>query len=304
VNLASVDLNLLLVFDALMIERSVTKAGNRVCLSQPAVSAALNRLRHLTNDELFVRRTDGMHPTQRALELEDPIRKALLQINDALEPQAFSPSESTRSFCIALNDLGAAMIMPHLASSLSHIAPQINITVEHADGEQAIRLIESGKVDMAVGLFDKPGDTVEFEKLYDIPFSCAMRFNHPLIGKDIDIDHFAATSQLAITHDGGISRMIDKLLVHHAKRRRIAFTVPHFLAGAFVLTNTDLIATLPNKLIRRFGSAAGIRAVEMPFAQMQIECGMAWNKETSKSHAHIWMRSLLRDICNAYHQWE
>lgn len=299
-NLAGVDLNLLLVFDALMIERSVTRAASRVCLSQPAASAALNRLRRLMNDELFIRRTNGMHPTQRALELEGPLRKALVQIKEALEPQVFAPNKSSRSYRIALNDLGAAMIMPLLTSRLAHIAPSISITVEHADGENAIALIEAGKVDMAMGLFEEPGVGYEFEKLYDIPFSCAMRFNHPLIGKAISLDDFCATSQLAIAHDGGASRIIDKHLVQQGRRRRIAFTVPHFLSGAFVLTNSDLIATLPNKLIRRFGAAAGIRAVELPFSQVQTTCGLIWNSQTSSSPPLKWMRSMMRDICSEY----
>ncbi|MGF6767044.1 MULTISPECIES: LysR family transcriptional regulator [Paraburkholderia] len=305
-NLAGVDLNLLLVFDALMIERSVTRAASRVCLSQPAASAALGRLRHLMNDELFVRHADGMHPTQRALELEGPLRRALLQINEALEPQTFTPSKSSHSYRIAFNDLGAAMMMPLLTSRLAHLAPNIGVVVEHADGNHAISRVEGGKVDMAMGLFDASGVAYDFEKLYDIPFSCAMRFNHPLIGKSISVDDFCATPQLAIAHDGGASTMLDRQLIALGKRRRLAFTVPHFLSGLFALSNSDLIAVLPSKLIRRFGAAAGIRAVDMPFTRIHTTCGLIWNTQNAPSPPNKWMRSVLRDICSEYHldRWE
>jgi DNA-binding transcriptional LysR family regulator len=299
-NLAGVDLNLLLVFDALMIERSVTRAANRVCLSQPAASAALSRLRHLMNDELFVRQADGMHPTQRALELEGPLRRALQQINEALEPKTFTPSKSSHNYRIAFNDLGAAMVMPLLTSRLAHLAPNIGVVVEHADGNHAINLAEGGKVDMAMGLFDSRGVAYDFEKLYDIPFSCAMRFNHPLIGKSISVDDFCATPQLTIAHDGGAGAMLDRQLVALGKRRRVAFTVQDFLSGLFALTNSDLIAVLPSKLIRRFGAAAGIRAVDMPFTAIHTTCGLIWSTQSAPSPPNKWMRSMLRDICSEY----
>jgi DNA-binding transcriptional LysR family regulator len=305
-NLAAVDLNLLLVFDALMIERNVTRAGNRVCLSQPAVSAALNRLRHLTGDDLFIRRTDGMLPTARALALEEPVRRALQQISSALEPPCFTPADSERSFHIALNDLGATMIMPHLAARLGSDAPKVDITVEHADGEQALHLLEAGKIDLALGLIDDPGSRFCSEKLYDIPCSCAMRRDHPLLAGALSVKRFVATPQLAIAQDGGMGRIIDRSLDEHRLRRRIAMTMPHFLAGLFVLGHTDLIAVLPDKLIKRFGPAAGIVGVPIPFATVQIASTLVWNRQTDASPPHDWLRRVLVQICEQHHldRWE
>ncbi len=304
--LAAVDLNLLLVFDALMLERNVTRAGNRICLSQPAVSAALNRLRHLTQDELFIRRVDGMQPTERALELEEPIRRALQQISSALEPPVFSPADAQRSFNIGLNDLGATMIMPHLAACLGRDAPKIDITVEHADGEQALRLLEAGQIDLALGLFDDTGSRFRSVKLYDIPCSCAMRSDHPLLNGRLDIKGFADTPQLAISQDGGMGRIIDRSLDEQHLRRRIAITMPHFLAGLFVLGHTDLIAVLPDKLIKRFGAAAGIVGVAIPFAPVQIASTLVWNPQTDASPPHQWLRRLLVQICAEHNldRWE
>jgi DNA-binding transcriptional LysR family regulator len=299
-NLNGIDLNLLLVFDALMIERSVTKAGDRVCLSQPAVSSALNRLRHLLNDDLFIRKSDGMHPTPRALELEKPIRSALSIINNSLEPTHFNPFKSNKLFTIAMNDLGAALFLPHLASRLSQIAPLINIIITHADGSNAIKLLEDGKVDMAIGLFSEDIDRFGHEKMYDIPCSCTMRLSHPLLKQKISIDDFAKNAQLAITHDGGVSKTINEILHKNNLQRRIAFTVPHFLPGIFTLANTDLIAVLPNKLISRFGPTARIGSVKTPFLDINISCQLIWNLKHTNSESHTWMRSTIKTISEDY----
>ena len=299
-NLNGVDLNLLLVFDALMLERSVTKAGDRVCLSQPAVSAALNRLRHVLNDELFIRRSDGMHPTPRALELEKPIRLALSMIDDSLKPSHFNPFKSSTLFTIAMNDLGATMFVPHLASRLSQIAPLTNIVIIHADGSSAIKLLDEGKVDMAIGLFTEDANRLGHEKIYDIPCSCAMRRDHPLSKKEMTLNHFSQNPQLAISHDGGVSRIIDRTLRENGLQRRVAFTVPHFLSGIFTLANTDLIAILPDKLISRFGAAANINSVKTPFLNIDISCSLIWDPKNSNNESHSWLRSTIQTIAEDY----
>lgn len=151
-NLAGVDLNLLVVFDALMAERHVTRAGERIGLSQPAMSAALNRLRHLLKDELFIRRSDGMHPTRRAIELAVPLRQALLQIQAALEQEIFVPAEAKRTFKLATNDFAASVLLPSLGARIGAEAPQVDIRVIAADDPLAMTLLDQDAVDLAIAL--------------------------------------------------------------------------------------------------------------------------------------------------------
>ena len=145
-DLAGVDLNLLVVFDALM-ARHVTRAGERIGLSQPAMSAALNRLRYLLKDELFIRRSDGMQPTRKAQELAIPLGQALLQIQTALEPQNFVPETEVRTFKLATNDFAASILLPSLGSRIGELAPNIDLRVIAADDSLAIQLLDEDAVE-------------------------------------------------------------------------------------------------------------------------------------------------------------
>jgi DNA-binding transcriptional LysR family regulator len=145
-DLTGVDLNLLVVFDALMV-RHVTKAGEKIGLSQPAMSAALNRLRHLLKDELFIRRSDGMQPTRKAQQLALPLRQALLQIQAALEPQNFAPETEVRTFKLATNDFAASILLPSLGSRIGAKAPNIDLRVISADDSLAIQLLDEDAVE-------------------------------------------------------------------------------------------------------------------------------------------------------------
>jgi DNA-binding transcriptional LysR family regulator len=297
VNLAMVDLNLLVAFDALMTERHVTRAGQKIGLSQPAMSAALNRLRVLTQDRLFERRGDSMHPTPRALALVDPLRQALLQIQAALNPEPFDPTRATHTFRIALNDLGVALFLPPISERLAAWSNTINFVFLPAENKRALDLVESGEADIAIGPnWNRDHDHFEACILYQAPFACAMRADHPLGSKPLTLQAFAEVPQIMISQPGDPSRHIDRVLSEHGLRRRIAFTVPHYLTVPILLAKTDLLSVIPGKLIQRFGATHKIRAVETPFSELSVPVKMFWIRAAHEDPANMWLRSVIVDI--------
>jgi DNA-binding transcriptional LysR family regulator len=292
-----VDLNLLVAFDALMTERHVTRAGQKIGLSQPAMSAALNRLRALTHDRLFERRGDSMHPTPRALALVDPLRQALLQIQAALNPEPFDPIGATHTFRIALNDLGVALFLPPISERLAAWSSTINFIFLPAEDRRALDLVEAGEADIAVGpSWNRDQDHFETCVLYQAPFACAMRADHPIAQNPLTLEAFAEIPQIMISQPGDPSRHIDRVLSEHGLRRRIAFTVPHYLTVPILLAKTDLLSVIPGKLIQRFGKTHNIRAVRTPFEDLAVPVMMFWSRAAHKDPANVWLRSLIVSI--------
>ena len=291
-NLAHVDLNLLVAFDALMVERHVTRAGQRIGLSQPAMSAALNRLRHLANDELFIRQPDGMHPTARAEEIAGPIRRALENIHGTLYPQAFEPARAERTFRIALNDFGASVLLPPLVKRLSLLAPGVDLRALPANDERAIEMLDRGHVDIAVGSFDKaPSGRFEFEILFQSAFTCVVRNDHPATARaPVSLEEFAELPHLLFSQTGDATGFVDTVLAKVGLRRRVAVTVPHFLVAPFVLAQSDMVATLPTRLVEDFAGLAGLSVIEAPVGLPEFPCTLLWTRRAGVAAAHAWFR--------------
>lgn len=296
-DLSGVDLNLLVVFDALMAERHVTRAGERIGLSQPAVSAALKRLRHLLKDDLFIRRSDEMQPTRKAQALAVPLRQALLQIQTALEPQVFDPATAQRSFKIATNDFAASILLPSLGARLSLEAPSINLRVIYADDPLGMKLLDEDVIDLAIAPFENPEPQYERQHLLEPGgFLCVMRKGHPLEGQPLTLEAFAAAPQLLISRTGDASGFVDEILAEGGLKRRVAFTVPSFLLAPIVLAQTDYIAVLPRRLVEMFKQMVDLAAYEPPFPQRKFPLGMLWHQRLGKDPGHLWLRNTLAEV--------
>jgi DNA-binding transcriptional LysR family regulator len=289
-NLASFDLNLLVAFDALMDERNVTRAGQKIGLSQPAMSAVLKRLRTVTQDDLFERSGDGMRPTARAVELAEPIRQALQQIQATLDPGPFDPTLAKRTFRIATNDLGAALILPPLCEKLKSWSDGINFEFLYVEGDRAIELLQSGNADVAMGPYNNKYDQLHSALLYEAPFACALRNDHPLANETMTLETFARTPQIVVSQRGDPAPTIDDLLAKAGLKRRIAFTMPHYLAVPFLLARTDLIAVIPTKLVERFGATEKIRIADAPFSRLTIQTTLLWTHGANNNSANKWLR--------------
>jgi DNA-binding transcriptional LysR family regulator len=183
-NWGAFDLNLLIVFDAVMQERNVTRAGDRIGLSQPAVSHALSRLRHMLKDELFIRTPEGMMPTPRAEQLAEPLRRALSDMQLALEPESFVPSEASRRFEVAVNNYAAVVLAPSILMTVIATAPGIRLDLRPSGLRDMPALLDRGEHDLAIGTFDDVGERFARAPLLEDSFVVAMRRDHPALRQD------------------------------------------------------------------------------------------------------------------------
>src|ERR1700680_3073427 len=198
-NLPASDPNPLLVFDAVMQDRSVTRAGGRIGLSQPAMSHALNRLRYMLKDELFIRTPGGMKPTPRAEQLALPVRNALNEMQLALEPETFIPAEADRRFAVAVNNYAAVVLAPPLVAAVSAAAPSVHLDLRPSGTLDLVGLLDRGDVDLALGGTDSPGERFATAPLLEDPFVMVMRRGHPASQRKLSAAAFAALLHLGIS---------------------------------------------------------------------------------------------------------
>lgn len=297
-NLAEFDLKALLVFDAVMMERSTTKAGYRLAMSQPAVSSALKRLRYALKDELFIRGADGMRPTPRALELAAPIRQALTQLSEALEPVEFIPANASRTFTFAMADHAASLILPALAERLEKLAPYIDIRVKPNTNFNAPELLDSGEIDLAIGLFPNPPERLRAAALIEDEYVCAMRRNHPLARKPLDLNNYLSAKHLLVSLSGEPTGFVDVLLESQGLRRRIAMTVNQFSVGPAILRRSNLVVTVVRRAITLSPYAKDLVMQPVPLAIQPSALSLLWHGRLSQHPVNAWMRSTLFDICS------
>ncbi len=296
-NLRRLDLNLLVIFDALMAERNVTRAAQRIGLSQPAFSNALSRLRHYLKDELFVRGTEGMLPTPRALELAPQIHAALSSIEIALDPLKFDPAIAERTFTIDTNDYIVTTSMPPLMRRLAVEGPGIDIRIVPPNGKAFDRL-DTREIDFAVGVFGEIPDRIGVEIIDDNVFCCMMRPDHPLARGKLDLKRYASAKHLLITPRGDPSGFVDDALVEHGLTRRIALTVNHFTVAPSIIANSDLIVTLPKRVADLYAPLFDLKLRAAPISTQSkfstIE--LIWHKRLGQHPAYQWFRELFKSI--------
>jgi DNA-binding transcriptional LysR family regulator len=292
-NWGSFDLNLLIVFDAVMQERSVTRAGSRIGLSQPAVSHALSRLRYMLKDDLFVRTPEGMMPTPRAEHLAEPLRQALRDMELALEPETFVPEEASRQFVIAVNNYAAVILAPPLLIAVSAVAPGIRLDLRPSGLSDMPLVLDSNALDLAIGTFDDAGERFATAPLLDDSFVMAMRRGHPALARELTPRALAALPYLEVSSSGEDSGFVDDWLGANDLSRNIAHRAPRLSAGA-ILAKTDLVAVLSRRLGKHLMQSYGLSICELPFASPTIRTGMLWHRRFDNQPAHLWLRELVQ----------
>ena len=297
-NYEQFDLNLLNVFDAVMTELNVTRASERLNMTQPAVSNALKRLRNLLNDELFVKVPSGVSPTPKALEIWQPLREALNQIRQTLEPIEFNPATETATFTIALNDFNAALILPPLMKGIEAIAPNINVRTVPNTHINAAMLLEKAEIDIAIGVFPSPPPRLRSQTLLTSPWICAMRRDHSLVRKKLTLDRYAQAKHLLVTLTGESTGLIDPLLQERGLNRRIGLTVNHFFVAPQILVNSDLIATLPTRVVQLSGIADQLHLTPVPIEIHPTSIKMMWHERSQRNTAQVWFRTQLAEVCS------
>jgi DNA-binding transcriptional LysR family regulator len=299
-HMAGIDLNLLLVFDALVEEGSVTRAARRIGLSQPATSHALGRLRTLFSDPLLVRRGSKMFPTARALELADHVRAGLRCLERALvEPVAFDPRTSDRTFTVATTDYVAFVLLPALVERLRRDAPGVGLHMVPYPRRELVSTMAASNVDLAIGIgksVPSSSPSLQREDLFIESYVCLVREGHPKVGKRLTRSIFTALDHLLVAPQGGASGVVDTALEALGERRRVTCLVPHFLVAPLVVARSDLIVTLAERVVRALALPLGLRVFPPPVSLPGFVVAQVWGRRTQEDAGHRWLRELVRDV--------
>jgi DNA-binding transcriptional LysR family regulator len=293
--LARLDLNLLLVFHHLLREQRVSAVARTLGMSQPAVSSALGRLRASLGDELFLRTQRGMAPTPYALQLAGPVAAALDGLQQALQVRAsFDPARSTRRFSVAMTDVGEMYFLPVLVDQLSHQAPQVTLEVVSVMQAGLREDMASGRVDLALGLLPQLQSGFFQQALFRQPYVCLMRRSHPLAGKArLSLHAFSTAEHVQVLAAGTGHGRVDEALKRQGLQRRIRLTVPHYVALGDVLGHSDLIATVPERFAQRVLGPFGLTARPLPLQVEGSAIHQFWHGRLHRDPGHQWLRALI-----------
>jgi DNA-binding transcriptional LysR family regulator len=292
-----IDLNLLRVFHAIAEEGSLTLAGNRLGLSQPAVSYALGRLRTLFNDPLFVRSGNAMHPTSTALELLDPVRRLMSSAQEALRhAEHFIPAQSTRTFHIAMSDIGEMVFLPPVCEKLREIAPHVRLDVMQLPVDQIEEALRNGQLDIAIGNLPSLKPTTRFAPLFHEAYVCMTAKRDGASGKRLTMEEYLALSHVSVVSKEHSHRMIEDVLHQRKIHRKIALQLPHFSAVPEILLRTGWAVTLPRRAAQYFNNARKFSIFELPSAIPEVEVTLHWHDDFEESDANRWLRTLLIEL--------
>ncbi|APE45014.1 LysR family transcriptional regulator [Sulfitobacter alexandrii] len=301
-NFGSFDLNLLRVLDALLETRSATHAGQRIGLSQPAVSAALSRLRAALNDPLLVRIGPRLEPTDYALSLAEPLRTLLDQTETILSgPQRFDPSIADDRFRLSGSDFFAEMLMPQLAEKIAQEAPGVRIQLVDLVPDNYAGALERQDVDLAmVPQMDGPS-WMEWQPMFRARFSVIARRGHPRLAAlptpgEIDIDTFCDLSHVLFSPEGNLAAMADAALAKVGRKRRVVMTLPVMYGVCSAVAETDYVAVVPEQLARKISTKLNLQVLPPPVTMPEPMIGMIWHRRRTNAAAHGWIRGVIADI--------
>ena len=295
-DLKDVDLNLLLVFHHLLTERRVSAVAERLGMTQPGVSNALKRLRLLLGDDLFLRTSRGMEPTPYAARLAEPIGYALSTIQNSLNDSgAFDPAASRQQFTLGLTDIGEIYIFPKLMGILAERAPGISITTVRNNAVNLKDEMEAGKVDLAVGLLPHLKSGFYQRRLFRQGYVCMFRSGHPLDKPAMTVDEFARADHVVVVASGTGHAMVDQSIEKKGIKRRVALTVPHFVAVGHILASSNMIATVPERYARECVQPFGLKYVPHPLDLPAISINQFWHARMHRDAANQWLRNLIFD---------
>jgi DNA-binding transcriptional LysR family regulator len=297
-DLHGIDLNLLVAFDALMAERSVTRAGVRIGRTQPAMSAALSRLRALLHDDLFIRGPDGLQPTPRAVDLAEPLGHALAEIQRTLDfTQVFDPSTSSITFSMGLSDHAAFVVLPKLLSILRKQAPGVVLRIRNFDHRNdVISLLDSGEADLTVGVPHTSTGRIVSERLFEENFVCILRRDHPEADAELTLQSFLQMSHLLVSPENERFGVVDAALAKLGLRRRLALTLPQMYAAPPLIASSDLIATLMKGVVDASGYREQLCVLNPPLELESAKFDLSWHRRNEVHPAQRWLRGVIGSI--------
>lgn len=308
-NISRIDLNLLVYLDVLLRERNVTRSANFLGISQPAMSNGLKRLRELFNDPLLVRTSEGMMPTQRAQELQPTIRKALSNIEQAMQAtDQFNAPESERVFRIMASDYTESTLIPSLLQTLQQQAPKIRLDIM-TPSDVSYSDVEQGNVDMVINRFDEIPQSFHQTTVWHDSFSCLFSIENP-IAENFNLESYLAADHVWVSKTGmgtgvGINPSdtqklgwVDQALMKIGKTRHISVFTRHYLAAALLAEQPHLVATIPSKAAFVQWQNPKLLIKPAPFAIQPFELKMAWSPLLQNDAGHRWFRRLIKEVAN------
>ncbi|HEY4663898.1 MAG TPA: LysR family transcriptional regulator [Comamonas sp.] len=309
------DLNLLRVFDTVMAEGSLTRAADKLALTQPAVSNAMRRLRDALGDELLVRQGHGVQPTPRALTLWPVVREALGNLQQSLAPEVFDPATANLTLVLAMADATAGTLVPNLVPILEREAPKLSIRIVPLTTRDPRGLLDAEAADMAVGHFPavladltaraQSGTLVphEHRRLYDGEYVAVMRKNHPLALMPLTLEHYCAARHLLVSFSGRAYGFIDEALAALGRERHIVLTVNQYTTAARVVSQSDLVTVLPKHFVPITGIQQQLQVHPLPLDVQAVHVDALWHKRGPNRAAYEWLlHALNRATLKAFMQ--
>lgn len=295
--LGDIDLNQLVLFHHLMVERRVSKVADILGLTQPAVSNSLAKLRKLFGDELFIRSPSGMVPTPFAEQLAEPVGYALAMIHNGLNQRAqFDPAHVERSMTIGMTDIGEIVFLPRLVERLSKEAPGIRLSTVRNTAVNLRDDMEAGRVDLAIGLLPQLKAGFFQRRLFRQRYVCLFRRGHWLDKKKLSLADFRSAEHLLVVSAGTGHGKVDDLMRRAGVERLVRLTVPHFVGVGHILQGTELVATVPERLAQQLAQPFGLAYLPHPVKLPDIAINVFWHAKAHRSPANQWLRGVVCDL--------
>ena len=298
-NLAGLDLNLLVALESLLEEASVTGAAQRMALSQPAMSHALKRLRIFLGDPLLVRVGPRMRLTARGEALRQPLKDALSRVQEVLAKESFDPARSTRTFRLFASDYAADLLLPLLQKRLQEEAPSVSIQLQPGAGNKFDALELSGAVDVAVACVPNSFKGFYQQRLFSDRDACAVGRGHPLARRLASCEDFLKARHVAVVGREFTEDPVDTWLREEGQKRNVALSVPYYLQALHVVAQSELIAVIPERLIRAYAGALDIRVLPVPLDPGTFDEYLLHPATSHTDAGCVWLRSVLQQIAKS-----
>jgi DNA-binding transcriptional LysR family regulator len=295
--LSSVDLNLIVIIEALISEQNVSMAAKKVGLTQPAVSHALNRLRDLFGDPLFVRSAQGMTPTQKAIELAPLVKEILEKMQSLIQPVAFDPKTTQRTVRISTTDYLELTLLPPLMAHLEKWAPNLTLIFRASPSDLPKEDLENGDIDIAIaGFYGNLPNAYYQQKIFTDHLVCVARKAHPAFKNKLTLEEFLKYDHMLRSIQGDLFGVVDEALKKHKKTRRVKLGVSSFVSPAWILADTDLILAAPNRVAKKYLEYLPLKIQPCPVETKEISIYQVWHERNNKDPLNMWLRQQIAII--------
>jgi DNA-binding transcriptional LysR family regulator len=297
-NYREIDLNLLLILDAMYDAGSTTLVAERLKISQPTVSFSLGKLRDVFGDELFVRHGASMQPTPLAEAIREPVRRVVETVRfDILRERAFDPASVDRTFSLSASDIGELVFLPLLLERLRISAPKLNLRSLAMPPAELREAMTTGGVDLAIGYFpDLTGAGFFQQKLFEHAFTCLVRADHPTIGDSISMEQFLKADHVVVMQEGRSQEIAERKMAEMGLDRHVVLRSPHFMSVPHLVATSNLISIVPRAVGRAFMHTGRLKLLEPPFKIPHIELKQFWHRRVHTDPGVLWLRSLVAKL--------